>query len=51
MLDFVELIIKYEIIILLECWINQDDCFDLHGYNNYSFHRTNGKGGGIVIFI
>lgn len=33
-LDFVEHIIKYDIIILLECWINQHDCLDLtHSLN------------------
>lgn len=52
--QFVNVILKkkYAAIILLECWISQNDKSELPSYNSYTPPpRINGKGGGIVIFV
>ena len=48
--NFTSLISNYDIICLSECWISENDIFDVHNYRKVVFPRKRGKGGGIVIF-
>ena len=48
--EFVDFILKYDIIALYECWISPEDVVHLDGYESFLFPRRYGKGGGIVIF-
>ena len=48
--DFLSLISNHDIICLSECWITENDDFDIDNYCKLVFPRKKGKGGGIVIF-
>ncbi len=44
---------KFHIIILTETWLESDNssCFGLSGYTLFSFPRTHGRGGGVLIYV
>ena len=48
--DFLNVICKYDIICLYECW-NESTDITIPNYVTYCVKREHGKGGGIVIFI
>ena len=48
--DFLSLISNYDIICRSECWITENDDFDIAKYCKLVFPRKKGKGDRIVIF-
>ena len=42
---------KYDIILLVETWLKEDDSFKLRGFTTVRFDRLKRKGGGIAILI
>ena len=53
--DFVDIICKYDLIFLSECWVRTDTILDvslLNGeYDVLTFPRTKGAGGGLVVLF
>ena len=49
--EFLEIIRKYDVICLTECWISEHDDIILDNYQKHIFPCKIGRGGGIAIFV
>ena len=47
---FLQLVNKYDILCLSECWVKCPDDFDLKGYEKSYVFREKCNGGGVVVF-
>ena len=53
--DFIDILSHYDIVFLSECWISNQSNIDLgtisNGYSMYTFPRSKGKGGGMIVLF
>ena len=54
--DFLDIIDKYDVVFLNECWINKNDSFEIQNFKCFKKHRKKSKkakrnSGGLCVFI
>ena len=53
--DFIDILSHYDIVFLSECWISNQSNIDLgtisNDYSMYTFPRSKGKGGGMIVLF